>query len=422
MKKNKCVLIVDPFSSGAIFADRIKSLYGYDVVALITNNNLPPAVMATFHQEDYSIIFEYQSHQVTVQQIESALGQAPDFIVCGSEPGVLIFDQLCQQWQLLPNVFELSQARRDKYLMQRQLMLDGISYIPHYKSDNLSNILKWCEDNPFIEYVIKPVSSFGTEGVFFCKNASEIEHAFGLLIGTLDYSGSRNAELLIEQKIEGTEYVVDAVSSNGEHFVVNIFRYVKQEIDGVPIYRQMITEPLDEHPTLINYVCSVLTSLGIRNSTSHNEIIMSTDGPVLVESGARMHGGLGPRLVEECNSHSLIDLSLMARISPLDFVDKTHERPVLKQYATEYFLSSPDSGNLEAVNIEPQCLSLKSYGFTVCKYRTGDYLEKTVDLVTSYGRVVLFNVDRMQLIADAGEIADLERKGTLISIQKAYCV
>jgi L-amino acid ligase len=36
-----------------------------------------------------------------------------------------------------------------------------------------------------------------------------------------------------------------------------------------------------------------------------------------------------------------------------------------------------------------------------CKYRTGDYLQKTVDLVTSYGRVVLFNSDKKQLIADA---------------------
>ncbi|MBK5013393.1 ATP-grasp domain-containing protein [Pantoea sp. S62] len=417
MKKNKCVLIVDPFSSGAVYANRIKTLYGYDVIALITNVNLPPAVMATFQQKDYSMVFEYQSHHETVHQIESALGQAPDFIVCGSEPGVLIFDQLSNQWQLLPNQLELSQARRDKHLMQRQLMLDGINYIPHYKSGNLEGILRWCENNPFKEYVIKPVSSFGTEGVFFCKNLSEVERAFGTLIDTLDYSGCRNSEILIEQKIEGIEYVVDAVSSNGEHFVVNIFKYVKQEVNGVPIYRQMITESLEEHPTLISYVKSVLTSLGIRNGASHNEIIMSETGPVLVESGARMHGGLGPRLVEECNSHSLIDLSLMARISPQEFADKTDAHPVLKRYAIEYFLSSADSGIVKAVNIESLCSSLKSYGFTVCKYRTGDYLQKTVDLVTSYGRVVLFNSDKKQLNTDAQRIGDLEKNGLLINLQ-----
>ncbi|HDL8052697.1 TPA: ATP-grasp domain-containing protein [Yersinia enterocolitica] len=417
MEKNKCVLVVDPFSSGAAFANRIKSLFGYDVMALITNDRLPPAIMATFRQEDYSKVFHYQSYTEAVQQIESAIGHAPGFIVCGSEPGVHVFDRLCKEWELLPNIFELSQARRDKHLMQYQLMQDGIRYIPHYKSGNLQDILKWCVDNPFDEYVIKPISSFGTDGVFFCSNISEVEHAFSALTNTLDYSGSRNAQLLIEQKIEGTEYVVDAVSSNGEHYVVNIFRYVKQEINGVPIYHQMITEPMDEHATLISYVKSVLTSLGVRNGTSHNEIIMSDTGPVLVETGARMHGGLGPRLVEECNSHSLIDLSLMARISPNDFADITLTKPVLRRYAAEYFLSSPKSGTLKMVNIASQCSSLKSYGFTVCKYRAGDYLEKTTDLVTSYGRVVLFNSDREQVIADVQSITDLERAGMLITMQ-----
>ncbi|TPG56769.1 ATP-grasp domain-containing protein [Ewingella americana] len=417
MRNNKCVLVVDPFSSGAAFSNRIKSLFGYDVMALITNDRLPSAVMATFKHDEYSKVFYYQSHTETLQQIESEIGHAPDFIVCGSEPGVNVFDRLCKEWELLPNIFELSQARRDKYLMQYQLKQDGIRHIPHYKSGNLQEILKWCTDNPFREYVIKPVRSFGTEGVLFCKSTSEVERAFCELINTFDYSGSRNEELLIEQKIEGTEYVVDAVSSDGEHYVVNIFRYVKQEINGVPIYRQMIIEPVDEHTTLVDYVKTVLTSLGVRNGTSHNEIIMSVTGPVLVETGARMHGGLGPRLVEECNSHSLIDLSLIARISPSEFADRTKTKPLLKSYALEYFLSSPQSGTLKSVNIESQCSSLNSYGFTVCKYEVGDYLEKTTDLVTSYGRVVLFNSDRKMLIADAQRVTDLEKAGVLISMK-----
>lgn len=416
MNKDKYALIVDPFSSGAVFADRIKALYGCKVIALITNRHLPPAVMSTFRQEEYLTVFEYNSLQDTVQEIESSLGGAPDYIVCGSEPGVPVFDLLCKQWDLLPNVFELSQARRDKYLMQRQLMVDGVRHIPHFKSGDLEEILRWCANNPFDEYVIKPVSSFGTEGVFFCKNMYEVEAAFRSLIDTRDYSGIVNKELLIEQKIDGTEYVVDAVTSNGQHFVVNIFRYVKQEVNGVPIYCQMVTEPVEEHTELITYVSSVLTSLGICNGTSHNEVILSADGPVLVETGARMHGGLGPRLVEECNTHSLIDLSLMARISPQEFTDKTSSLPVLTKYAIEYFLKAPGSGTLSKVDVESRCSSLESYGYTICKYAPGDNIAKTVDLVTSYGRVVLFNSDKNQLESDARKIAAWEEADQLISI------
>lgn len=416
--KNKFVLVVDPFSSGAAFANRIKELYGYSVIALITNKNLPPAVMATFREQDYEHVFYSQSIKDTAVQIESELNQAPDFIVCGSEPGVHVFDLLCDRWNLLPNVLDLTWARRDKYLMQSQLKQDGIRYIPHYKSNTLDDILKWCNDNPYEEYVIKPINSFGTEGVFFCKDPLDIRKAFNSLINTLDYSGNNNAELLIEQKVDGTEYVVDVVSSQGEHFVVNIFRYIKEQVNGVPIYRQMLTEHVSEHPILINYVKAVLTSLGIVNGTSHNEIILSAVGPVLVESGARMHGGLGPSLVEQCNSHSLIDLSLMARIAPGEFADKTRAEPTLKKFAVEYFLSSSVSGTVKNISVESSCSPLSSYGFAVCKLRQGDYLDRTIDLVTSYGRVVLFNSDLDKLIEDAKLVAEMESEKMLISIDE----
>ncbi|MDG0800122.1 ATP-grasp domain-containing protein [Pectobacterium polaris] len=415
--KNKYVLVVDPFSSGAVFANRIKALYGHETIALITNSHLPEAIMATFKKEDYAQVFYYKSLSVTVAEIESYLTQAPDFIICGSEPGVSVFDLLCDQWNRMPNILSLSAARRDKYLMQKQIKLEGIRYIPHFKSGDFNCILQWCSDNPFTEYVVKPIRSFGTEGVFFCKSVDEIKKAYYSLIGTLDYSGNRNSELLIEQKIEGIEYVVDAVSNEGEHFIVNIFRYIKEQVDGVPIYRQMITESVTEHSALVNYVKKVLTSLGIVNGSSHNEVIMSSDGPVLVESGARMHGGLGPRLVNECNSHSLIDLGLMARISSSDFREKTMNAPTLKKYAVEYFLSSSDSGMVKDVRIEEMCSPLSSYGFTVCKVKSGDHIEKTTDLVTSYGRVVLFNTDLAILEQDAAAIVEMERNSRLITLE-----
>ncbi|WP_129586841.1 hypothetical protein [Proteus alimentorum] len=143
---------------------------------------------------------------------------------------------------------------------------------------------------------------------------------------------------------------------------------------------------------------------------------MSSNGPVLIESGARMHGGLGPSLVEQCNSHSLIDMSLLVRIAPHQFTDAICTSPVLQRYAIEYFLCAPKQGHIKEINIEKQCNTLKSYGFTICKYKPNDYLQKTTDLVTSYGRIVLFNEEYSTLSTDVQVVADLEKKGALISI------
>lgn len=412
----KYVLVIDPFSSGAVFACRIRDIYGYDAIALITNQSLPDAVMSTFRKEDYSEVFYMDEFYNTASLIESCIGSPPSYIICGSEPGVMVFDRLCDLWDLPANDISLSESRRNKFQMQKRIKESGLKYIPFFKSSSKGKIIDWCMKNKFSEYVIKPINSFGTEGVYFCKNLQDVELAFSGLINTHDYSGNNNDELLIEQKIDGTEYVVDVVSCAGKHFAVNIFRYVKEEVNQIPIYKQMITESVSDHPVLVSYVYDVLSSLGINYGASHNEIIMTNDGPVLVESGARMHGGLGPRLVEECNSHSLIDLSIIARISSNDFSQQTSEPPILKKYATEYFLSSPESGIVDAVNIEALCKPFPSYSFTTCKLNRGDYVSKTVDLITSYGRIVLFNDDRMLMEADVRKIAELESSGKLICI------
>lgn len=413
---SKYVLVIDPFSSGAAFARRIKDIYGYNVIALITNQNLPDVVISTFRKEDYSDIFYMEDFYNTVSFIESCIGSPPSYIICGSEPGVMIFDRLCNLWNLPANDIALSESRRNKFQMQKRIKESGLKYIPFFKSSSKEEIIDWCVKNEFPGYVIKPINSFGTEGVCFCKNVQDVELAFSGLINTHDYSGNNNYELLIEQKIEGTEYVVDVVSCEGKHFAVNIFRYVKQEINQIPIYKQVITESVSDHPVLVSYVYDVLSSLGIHYGASHNEVIMTKNGPVLVESGARMHGGLGPMLVEECNSHSLIDLSIIARISPDDFSHQTNAVPVLKKYATEYFLSSPYSGIVDTVNIDVLCKDLSSYSFTTCKLKKGDYLNKTVDLITSYGGIVLFNYDRALMEADVKKISELESSGKLVSV------
>lgn len=47
---------------------------------------------------------------------------------------------------------------------------------------------------------------------------------------------------------------------------------------------------------LIEYTRMVLTSLGIKVGPSHFEVMMTTRGPVLIETGARMQGGSLPGL------------------------------------------------------------------------------------------------------------------------------
>src|SRR3990167_4666962 len=411
------VLIVDPFSSGAQFAKIIQQDYGFNCLALITNKNLPQFLLSSFREKDFFKVFTiHHSINETVTEIENSLGAAPEYILCGSEPGVLVFDILSNRWNLLTNDIMKSQARRNKYLMLKQLQNDGIKHIPFFKSSNINEILSWAQSQPFSDYVIKPILSFGTEDVNFCRSENEIIMACENLLEKIDYAGNINHEILIQQLIRGDEFVVDVVSSCGYHHVVNIFKYTKQEINGVPLYQSMISVDVDENPQLEEYIKSVLDALGVQNGPSHNEVMLTESGPILIECGARMHGGLGPRLVEATNSQSLIDLSIMSRINPKKFREIIQSKPYLFKYAAEYFMSSKVDGIINMNNVKSKCSTIESYEFDTCELHVGDHINKTRDLLSSFARIVMTNTSLDKLNADLVKICSMDERNELISI------
>ena len=44
----------------------------------------------------------------------------------------------------------------------------------------------------------------------------------------------------------------------------------------------------------------MLDALGIRFGPAHTEVMLTATGPVLVESGARMHGSVPDEIVDRC--------------------------------------------------------------------------------------------------------------------------
>jgi biotin carboxylase len=100
----------------------------------------------------------------------------------------------------------------------------------------------------------------------------------------------------VQEYLEGTEYIVDIVSRDGEHKVVAIWEYDRRLANGAPTvcfgYRLMSAdEPRCRE--LMDYQRRVVTALGIRHGPTHGEVKWFKDEPVLVEVGARCQGGEG---------------------------------------------------------------------------------------------------------------------------------
>ncbi len=106
--------------------------------------------------------------------------------------------------------------------------------------------------------------------------------------------GEKLNELVIQEHINGQEYVVDTVSCNGTHRVTMIWKYNKvktAEGDNIYDYDETISELGIGEAGLVEYAYDVADALGVKYGPIHGEYMVDEKGPVLIEVNCRPHGG-----------------------------------------------------------------------------------------------------------------------------------
>lgn len=136
--------------------------------------------------------------------------------------------------------------------------------------------------------VIKPTDNAGNRGVSFANNEAE-------LLSLYDYSheNSHSGDVIIEEYMEGQEVSVEIIVSHG---VVNILAVTDKLTQGKPYFveighseQSQLGEESVAH--IKDLATRAVKAIGIDNSPAHVEIMLTKDGPKMVELGARMGGG-----------------------------------------------------------------------------------------------------------------------------------
>ena len=115
---------------------------------------------------------------------------------------------------------------------------------------------------------------------FCCSSFSK-----DLMLGCEKRKSKQQDKTKIEFEDPLQEFIVDHVSCDGIHKTTMVWMYDFQEANGkklcvgqVPIPHTPIAE------ALIAYTRNCLDALSIRNGATHSEIILTSDGPCLVEA------------------------------------------------------------------------------------------------------------------------------------------
>jgi hypothetical protein len=334
--RDEAVVIVDTFSTGLYLA-YLCHLKGYRIISLTSGDiqslagMIPEGLNFTFVESiSYpSNLDEAAAVEVLVAQL-SALPWPIKVILPGAETGVELADQLSSHFGLRTNGTSQSEARRNKYVMGETVRSAGIRAVKQLQSRTWSEIAAFLAEwqpSPY-RVIVKPMDSAGSDDVTLCRSEEEVQRAFGHILGKVNGLGLVNESVLVQEYLEGQEYVIDMVSRDGEHKLVGIWEYDRRPANGASFvchgqWHRTISDNPDYYGQLVEYEKKVCTALGIRNGPSHGEVKWYKEAPILVEVGSRCHGGDGLWVdvaVPFSSSLSLQPLLILTRKNVLDIV------------------------------------------------------------------------------------------------------
>jgi len=258
------------------------------------------------------------------------------------------------------------------------------------------------------------MSSASTEGVTFCSTEEEVLSAFRNLIGTTNHLGDKNTEVLIEERLCGTEFGVNTVSWNGKHRLAELWQYRKVKVEGVGnVYdcTRLHDWPEGQLMELVRYAFSVLDALGIRYGAAHTEIMLTEKGPLLIESGARIMGGtIPPDLIVSCSGQCQVDLMVAAYSDPerfLETIDKPYhlKRHMIRKHLIAQHEGTPE-GEIAAIEMLARLKSCARGDFV--NLISDWHVNRTVDMMTSPAKVFLIHKDPRVILEDYRRIRDFE--------------
>lgn len=371
-----------------------------------------PDVYIEYPEEDFRVEIRHDGDiEATAARLRD---ESVDIVVAAMESGVLLADQLSAALGTPGNGMSTPAARRDKYQMVCAVHQAGLAAADSVASASAEEIVGWARARGRWPVVLKPVASAGMDNVYFCHSADDIRVGHASILDATNRYGQRNETVLAQEYLAGDEYFVNTVSRGGAHHIVEIWRYHKHRIDDT---RSMVS---NEHPVSPDdpaarqvgcYALDVLDALEVRNGAAHTEIMLTANGPVLVECGARLGGAHLPHIVSRCIGTDQVEALARAVACPEEIT--AHRLPSyrLLRHVRYLNLIMPGEGVVHPEQGWAPIRALDSFLEMVVTQPVGRRIERTVDLATSPGYVYLSAEDPAQVDADYARLRELEQNG-----------
>ena len=185
----------------------------------------------------------------------------------------------------------------DKAEMIRAFEKYGVHHPKFFVINNTSDIEK-ISSKMFYPCITKPTDNSGSRGVTVAYNIKELKEAV-----VYSSANARNGRVIIEELMKGYEVSVEVIIYNN---IPTIIQITDKLTTGEPHFVEIGHSQPSSLPTDILQKIELLTyraiqAVGIENGAAHVEIMITDQGPKLIELGARLGG--------DCITTHLVPLS-----------------------------------------------------------------------------------------------------------------
>ena len=191
---------------------------------------------------------------------------------------------------------------RDKFDVRCRLAERGLEQPPFALATSNEDV-KIAIEALGLPVLIKPVDGYGSQNIVVLRYLEDLDPLLSplddLLPCNADYGLNvrSNDRLLVERFMSGTIIGCDTLTTDGRHQLLGINEKTFYALPSFAIRGGCFMPNGPKFEAIETYLFSVLDAVGLDWGAAHTELILTADGPRLIEINPRLVGAKLPRLI-----------------------------------------------------------------------------------------------------------------------------
>jgi biotin carboxylase len=237
----------------------------------------------------------------------------------------------CEELHLPGISLETAIIATDKYRMMEVFKEHSVPHPWFYKVNTLHELMVIKKELAY-PCVIKPTDNSGSRGVILVRSETELSNAYGY-----STKESRSGSVIIQEYMVGKEVSVEVMVKNNEPHIVAITDKITT---GEPFFVEMAhSQPSQQNEKQIAEVAKkAVYAVGISRGPAHVEIMVTPEGPKLIELGARLGGDfITSHLVPLSTGVDIVKATILDSCGMVFNIESTISKTSMIKYLTTDF-------------------------------------------------------------------------------------